>query len=58
MLLGLEMLEIPASLGFLECIRAQFSAITLLFYLIGHNDLVLAFSVNHSFVNKEVVFAI
>ena len=28
------------------------------FYLCGHNSLVLAFSVNHSFINKEVVFVI
>ena len=33
-------------------------SITFLVYLIGPNDLVLAFSVNRSFINKEVVFAI
>ena len=32
--------------------------IMFLFYLIGCNDPVLAFSVNRSFINKEVVFAI
>ena len=32
--------------------------ITVLFYLIGHNCLVLAFSVNRSFINKKVVFVI
>ena len=29
-----------------------------LFYLLGHNSLVLAFLVNCSFINKEVVFVI
>ena len=32
--------------------------ITFLFYLFGRNSPVLAFSVNRSFINKEVVFVI
>ena len=33
------------------------SIITFLFYLCGHNSPVLAFSVNHSLINNEVMFA-
>ena len=36
----------------------DFTGIMVLFYLIGHNCPVHAFSVNHSFINKKLVFVI
>ena len=48
----------PFQVQMLTSLRRSPKNVLHLFYLFGHNSPVLAFSVNRSFINKEVVFVI